>query len=162
MPRRLVASTADEQVEPPLQTSQDGAGRQCPAACGRQLDRERQAVEPSTQLGDRRAVVGVESEVRLDIPSLPHEQRHRRDGLQDVRRQRSAGRRRGQRLERVQAFPAHAQRFAAGGQHGDLRTGIQQSRDGRTCAEHVLAVVEQQQQVALGQIQPQLVVGRAF
>ena len=83
----------------------------------RQLERERHAVEPDADLGDRGAVVVVEHEVRLRRPGPLHEQLHR--GAR--RRASSSGsstlRRHRQRRHRPHHLGGDAERLAAGGEH---------------------------------------------
>ena len=95
--RGQVARAAGEQVEALLEPGEQRLRREQLRARGRQLDRERQAVEPDADLGDRRRVRARDGEVGLDRLRALDEERDRlvlrqRRELRQMRRvgQRSA------------------------------------------------------------------------
>ncbi len=102
---------------------------------GGQLDRERQAVEPAADLGDRALDLAVGVEVRPGGAGTLHEQRGGVGG--------------GHRGQRPDLLALDAERLAARGEHDDAGAvrhhAIEQPRRG---VEHVLAVVQHEQQRA--------------
>ena len=120
-----------------------------PGTRGRELDRQRQPVDMSADLGDRvdAAFTYVKSGV-VRLRALTEQ----RDGV-DVGHHlpvRSALRER-QRRHGVAPLGLDGERFAARGQHGDRRTRARQSPDERRGAREMLAVVDDQQQVLGGE-----------
>ena len=119
----------------------------------RQLDRQRKPVQPLTNLGHRRLVVLVEGELRICSRGALGEQRHGvipRHLLQGVTcapiRQRQG--RHGQCR-----FAANAQGLPAGREDSHVRTALQHPQSQlHACVEQLLAVIEQQEQPALGQV----------
>src|SRR3954451_16207090 len=82
--RREVASTRSERVEAPVEAPrQTGRAKQLESRCG-ELDRQRHALEPTTELGDLRCVLGREREGRASNAGAVEEQRDRRDGGERV------------------------------------------------------------------------------
>ena len=75
--RRLVARPAGEQLEAPLEPGEQRLRREQLRARGRELDRERQAVEADADLGDRGRVRGRHGEVGLDRLRALDEERDR-------------------------------------------------------------------------------------
>ena len=124
----------------------------------RQLDRERQPVQPRHQLGHRLPGRLVERETRIHPPGPVREQRHRlafRPGIG------VAGVRQRQRPEPVPHFPGYPQRLPARRQHPHVVGAEQQpAAQLRGRADHMLAVVQHEQQLPLGQHLGQRVGGR--
>jgi hypothetical protein len=114
--------------------------RQQRAAGGRQLDRQRQPVEASADLGHRAGVVAVELDGWVKCPCARREQL---DGA-------SLGARHRERRHGHACLGLQGERFAAGGEHGDAWAVRRQAPDERRGIQHVLAVVQHEQQV-LGQ-----------
>jgi hypothetical protein len=76
LPRGQIARPTDEQGQRAVEPGQHRGRREDLDAGGGELDRERQAVQPAADLGDRRGVVAVDREVRLDPPCPLDEERH--------------------------------------------------------------------------------------
>ena len=128
-----VARAADEQgqgvVEP---FDQRGRGQHAQPGGG-ELDRERDIVERSADRDDMRGVVVGELEVGLDRTRTLREQ--------------LGGLRRRKRAERDVLLAAHPEQDPAGAEHGCRRSG-QQRADLRRGLDHLLDVVEDEQQAA--------------
>ena len=103
------------------------------------LDRERQTIHALAQLRDRGVVIGAWHEVGSALPCALDEQAERVFGLE-----------RGQAPHR---FPVDAERLTTRGEDPQARA-CGQERIGKLCAliDHVLAVVEDEKQVAIGQV----------
>ena len=159
VPGRLVAGAAGEQRQAALQAGQERRRRQEPAPGGGQLDRQRQAVEPPADRFHRRRVRLVQRESGAHRLGALGEQAHgvgaervvlvlegwsRRDGALRVGPGRYPQRR---HLEGV--LCGEPQHRPAGDQHGEARAGRQQVRQRQRGRQHVLEVVQHQQQ-ALG------------
>src|SRR5581483_662379 len=150
LPRRQVAGAADEQVESPLEPLLDRRQGQRAHARGRQLDRERQAVEPSADPGDRRRGRGRQGKRRVDRARTRREQRDR------LRRrdlgERAAGIGHGQRRDRVLVLAAQAHRHPARRDDAQARRIPEQSRNRLGRVLELLEVVEDEEQ--RGALQP--------
>jgi hypothetical protein len=144
---RAPCARARQQREAAVQVLGDLGRRERADPRRRELERERQPVEPAADVGDRRPVLVVDLEVPADEPSPVEEELHR------LRRGRLRGRARVRDLERAQRehrFAVDPERLAAGGQHARVRAGLEHPfRQLRHAAHHVLAVVEHHQEVAL-------------
>ena len=114
----------------------DLGGAHRPGAGRGQLDAERQAVEPSADLGDR-AAVGVE--VGAGGPRPQHEQ--------------GGGVRERERRHRPHLLAVDAERLPARGEHDDAGA-LRDDALGQPCGgvQHVLAVVEHEQQRPGGEV----------
>jgi len=100
---------------------------------GGELDRQRQAVDAVTDLGHGGLARQVGLEVGLDRPR-PHHEQGARLGCRQWR-------------DPPDPFPVNAERLAAGGQDHDLRAVRHDPvREPSGAGEHVLAVVQDQQQ----------------
>ena len=117
-----------EDVEAALEPRQQGLRGEQPDAVGRQLDRERQAVEPRADRVDDLAVV------------LPARARGPGAG-----REQGDGVRRRERLHRVGVLAGHPQGGAARRQHGQARDGGEQPGDLAGVVEEALEAVEHEQ-----------------
>ena len=128
LPRVGVAATL-EQVEALREALEDLSRRERLGARGGELDGERQLVESDAELGDLLA--------RLEAGALT-EQRH--------------GLGRGERRHRVLDFALDAQELAARHEHVQIGTGAEQRRQLGRRLDHLLQVVEQQEQLAFADV----------
>jgi hypothetical protein len=122
-----------------------GLGREDPHPCGRQLDRQGQAVEPHADLGDRRGILVRDVEVRLDGAGALDEQG---DGLElaELRERRQIGRvGQPERRNRVLLLARHVQDASAAHEDGKRRAAGQQGADSGSRIGHLLEVVEHQE-----------------
>ena len=132
VPRHGVARAAHEQREAVVEPGLDLARRERPRPRGGELERERRPVEPRAHRDDRAVGLLVERQVGLQLRRPLEEQRPR-----VLRRQRR------QPPHRLVGQP---ERLAAGGDDRHLRARAQAVGDLGGRVEHVLAVVEAQQQ----------------
>jgi hypothetical protein len=154
--RQGAAAPAGEQGKPVGQPGEDLLCREDSRPdCG-EFDRQREAVEPTAQLGDRRPVGSGQVEVtgcrrrplreQHDCLVLP--QPGERFGR--MRRGQLKGRHRDHVLTR------HRQRLPAGGDHPYARRRPQHAGDqSGGCSQQMLAVVHDQQQLLVPQIRKQ-------
>ena len=96
-------------------------GRQHLDPWGRQLDGEREGIEPPTNRRHGGAVRGREAEVRLHVPHTFHEESHRGRAGEIGRRLRIHAQLQRQRPDGVFPLSSHTQRGAAGDQHSERR-----------------------------------------
>ena len=120
---RQVACAAGQEGKSSLQPADDRLGREQADPGGRQLDRQRQAVQPDADLGDRGGVLVGEREVRPDASRARSRNSATAGVLGDRSRRRQSAARsgQGQRRDGVLVLAAQAERLAAGDQ--DLRPG---------------------------------------
>ena len=136
------AGAPHEQREAVVEPALDLARRQGPQPRGGELERQRHAVQPLAHPAQGLLVGRVQREPRANLAAALEEERERvvvaeRGHVPD-------------------GFAGDAERLAAGREHGDLRAGLQQRpRDLRGSVEHVLAVVQADQQAARGQCRRQ-------
>ena len=135
LPRVGVAATL-EQVEALREALEDLSRRERLGARGGELDGERQLVESDAELGDLLA--------RLEAGALT-EQRH--------------GLGRGERRHRVLDFALDAQELAARHEHVQIGAGAEQRRQLGRRLDHLLQVVEQQEQLAFADVLGEAVLG---
>ncbi len=136
-----VATSAREQIEPPREPLEDRRRRQRARACRCQLDRERDPVQLSDDLGDRRSDVGRHLERGLHLCRARSEQL---DGfaLQDLVRLR-VERRNGQRADRQDVLALYAEDLAARHDEGRLRRRRRpRDEDAHERIDDLLRVVE--------------------
>ena len=144
-----MARAAGCQLERAFEAGEHCTRRHQPDSSGRELDRQRQAVEPRADLGDRRPVACIEGEARLGRPDpLDKELLRRRQRLVGVRIVHLHGERRDGQL----ALAIEAQRRAAGDHGAQARCRRQQVGDQRRGVEHVLEVVEHEEHLAIGEV----------
>jgi hypothetical protein len=93
--------------------------------CRRQLDRERQSLQPRAQLDDDRVPAAAATDAKELDRLLAHERRQRKLDL-----------------------PLHAQQLSAGDKERQLRAGAQQLGQLRCSRDYLLQVVDQQQHPA--------------
>ena len=152
LPARKIARAACEHVEHLFQPLHHPRRRQQLAARGRKLDREGQPVEPPADLRDIRRAPLRQLEGWVDGAQTGHEQANGVVGGELLERRRRAAARRLQRWDRVLVLPAETQRRAARGEHGQSWSLGEQLRYERRPREHVLEVVEQQQDASVAQV----------
>ena len=114
----------------------------------RQLDRQRHPVQPRHQPRHHRPGRAAQREPRVHLPGPVGEQRHRRRSP-EVRITRARHR---QRRQPVPGLPGDPQRLATSRQHPHIISGRQQpgaQPGGRP--DHVLAIVQHQQQLLAGE-----------
>jgi hypothetical protein len=141
-----VTRPARERRERTVQTRGERLRREQRSARGGEFDRQRQAVEPCANLGDG-ARVGVIGAYRGVMPSCSgQKQRARRAGLDASRRDFRILAREPERRERVGLLAGEIQRLAACCQYRQPRAASEEARDERCRFEHVLEVVDDQQE----------------
>ena len=151
-PQRLLAgqrraAALGQQAEAVLQPGQQLPRRQHAHPRRRQLDGQRDAVQPGTDLGHGRRVLGRHLERGLHRHRTVAEEPHRRVAGRRFDRSRLPEVWHGKRRHPPDDLTGDAQRLPAGGQEAQLGTGAQQgvSQPGAGIGE-VLAVIEHQQQ----------------
>ncbi len=131
--QRLLAgvcvATALQEIEAVREAIEDLRRRERLRAGSRELDGERQAVEPRTELSDLLA----RSELRAHAEEL--------DGLGL-----------GERRHLVLDLTAHAQALAARDEQGKVGAALDERRELRCRLDHLLQVVEKQQQLPLADV----------
>ena len=149
LPRRCRPVPAGQQREPVIDPVQQPRHAQRLHPRRGQLDRQRHPVQPGHQPRHHRAGLPVQREPRVGEAGSVREQRHRlRPG--DIGRVVRIGQ--AQRPQPVPGLPSRPQRLPAGRQHPHVITGGQQRGAQLSCrADHVLAVVQHQQQLLAGQ-----------
>ena len=158
MPARRQPVPARQQREPVIDPVQQRRHAERLHPRRRQLDRQRHPVQPRHQPRHHWAGRSVQREPRIGPAGPVREQRHR-VGPGHVSRVIRIGQ--GQRPEPVPGLPSHGQRLPAGRQHPHIITRRQQPRAQlRGRADHVLAVIQHQQQLLPGQHPRQRLVRR--
>ena len=99
-----VSRSAHEHAERMIEASGEIRWRQQPNACGGELQRERQPVQPPADLGDVRGVVLIDDEVRGAGSGAVDEHRHRGETLELNRRARSRDAGHRERADREEAL----------------------------------------------------------
>ena len=113
----------------------------------RQLNRQRHPVQPRHQPRHRRTALLVHREPRIGPPGPVGEQRHRLRPLGPLIRARHS-----QRPQPVPRLPRHSQRLPAGRQDLQIIGGRQQPpAQLRSPLDHMLAIIQHQQQLQPGQ-----------
>ena len=140
--RQRRAAPTGEHTEPVVEQTDELVQRQYPESGRRQLQRERQMIEPAAQLGDDRLRVGVDRERGAHRRAAIGEQL---DGGVDV-----------EPTDREQRLAGHPERLTAGGDHHQIRDLAEQRLDdGRGLGDDVLAVVEHDHLRATAQVADQ-------
>jgi hypothetical protein len=117
---------AAERAEARVEVGEDLGRRHHADACGGQLDRQRQAVEPLAQRGDRRRLFVGRDEPRVALPRALDEQPVRVVGSE--------------RVQPPHGFPGQAAGLAARGQDAHpLARAEQRRRELGAAVDHVLA-----------------------
>jgi ABC-type amino acid transport system permease subunit len=146
---RLVPRATGEQWQPALEAIQHGGWGKQVAPRRRQFDRQRQAIEPPANLGDRgrgrfgsghigshSCGAGQEQPYRLGIDYLST----------------GTGRGQGHRRDRERMLAADAQGSTAGDQQCQARAGVQHIAEHRRGCHDLFEVVEQEQATAPGEM----------
>ena len=149
MAGRGVARTARQQRQPALQAGVELIGRQDVHSGRRQLDGERQSVQPGTDVRDQRGGRRVDLEGRVMLAGPFDKEPARIGGQQLGGGGRGAGQR--HRLHRQLALPRHPQRGAAGHERRDPRRRGQQRGHLRTGVQNLLEIVEHEQELLAAQ-----------
>ena len=145
---RQVPRPAGQELEGPFDPGEQLGGRQDLHARGRELDRERQAIEPAADLDHRAGVLRGQREVGPAGRRALDEQRDRRAIHQGRWREQRAGRRERERRDRKLLLAVDVQALPAGHEDRQRRAGVQQVLDERGRIRHLLEVVEEQQRRA--------------
>ena len=156
VPRRPVGHVRAQQVDTLLEPRQDCAWRKERRARSRELQCERQSIEPAADLAHRGKRFIVEHERWLHGARAAHEQLHRL-GVGNVQ---CALHRRRERRNRKGLFPLNRKRCAARGQHRNRGALGEQPGNERRRRQHMLHVVEHQQGASSGEGGNRAVSGR--
>ena len=139
-----------------VQPGQDRLRRQQLDPRRRQLDGQRQAVEPAGDRRDRRRVLVVESESRHRGGGPLGEQAHRLAGGQRGRRRAGVLLRDRERRDRAFLLAGNAQRRAAADQDPNSPGLLEQPRHDRGAVQQMLEVVQHDQELPLAQLAHQV------
>ena len=151
---RLMTNACDPPAtreEPKVEVSGDLTRAHCRDACGGELDRQRDAVEAPAHRHDVASIGVVDREVGLHCPGPLREQAH---CVTNVGR-RAAGVVVGksQRRDHEDLLAADVEPLAAGREHPHSRTsGFDRGDEAGHRGQHVLAIVEDQQQLLIAQV----------
>ena len=148
--RRRVARTGGEEVRFPFEAREDLGRREQLRARGRELDRERQSVEPAADLRDFRCAGRVELETGIDR-LRPRREQPQRVGLNE-RLERKVGVRGVEGRHRILALRREPQRRAARGQDPQARGRGEQIADEGRSREDLLEVVQDEEHSLLAQV----------
>ncbi len=154
---RVVAASTLQYVETRLESGQHRLRWQRPYPRRGELERQRQPVETSTQLGHRRRIFGRQLKHWLDLVRTLNEQLDRGYLAECLHIRGCIRWRCRQGADELQPFATQPQRLAAGGQHDQVRTGLEQLAEARRGLEQVLAIVDHQQKPSATQEQPQAI-----
>ena len=130
-----VARPPGQQRQPPVEALEQHRRGERAHAGGGELDREREPVEAPADLGDDLAVAVPEREVRPHLAGSAHEER--------------LGVGRGEGRHGQLLLVPQPQRRPRGRDHGQIGGGREQSRDERSGLQHVLEVVDAEQQLTI-------------
>jgi hypothetical protein len=145
--RGEVARADGVQPDRRVPARQHGRRGQHRHAGGRELDRQRQAIQAPADLGHRRDDVGRELEARVARPGADDEQRDGRAGL----RLAAVRRGRAQRCQRQRPLGREPEHVPARDQGRDPRAGVEQGPEVGRGGLDVLEVVEHEQGPSLAQ-----------
>jgi hypothetical protein len=146
LPRQRRPPARGQEFEPVVKQDSDLRGPQHHRARSRKLDRERNAVQPPADRGDRAEVFTVRLEIRTQRSRPGHEQLDR--GVCEHGLGRHPGRRRhAERRDAIDVLAFDTQRFAAGRQNGHAGAAADDrlGQAGRGI-DQMLAIVQDQQQ----------------
>ena len=155
---RQVTAPAGQQPQRMLQPLQDRLRRQQPDPRRSQLDRQRQAIQPAHDPGDRGGVLPAHGEARHHGRRPLGEQPHRLTGHgRPGRCRRARGLLwEGQRRDRAFLLARDAQRRAAAHHDPEIAGAAQQLRHHRGGRQQVLEVVQDDQEPAVPQVMNQM------
>ena len=150
-----VASPAPQHRQPILEPFGQRRGIEHAEPARRELQRERQSVEPLDDLGDRRCVRIGEREVGPDRRGTVNEQPHRfrRDELSGIATPFPCGKL--QRRHLVLVLAREPQRDAARRQHRQPRSRVEEIADHRAAVHELLEVVEHEHHVEIREVPPE-------
>ena len=151
MPFGKVAHGRRQQRQAPLQTLRDAGGAQDAHLRRRELDRQRQPLEPAADVGQVAGVLGGDVEVGVDRPRPVDEQRHGGRARRAVQARRPIAGRRRQRRHLEHALAADAQHDAARHQERRRRRDRVQPHEHGCGIHDLLEVVEHDQHPAIGE-----------
>ena len=146
LPLGQVPGPAGQQAEPLVKPRRQGLRRQQPDPGRGQLDGQRQPVQPAADLRDRRRVAAGQLEARVRGVRPLGEQAHRGVAPQLFGVRGRAGGRDRQRRHRELVLAGQPQHRPAGHQHHQARSGRQQPGQQRSRPQHLLEIVQRQQQ----------------
>jgi len=132
-----------EQIEAPLQASEERLRGEDLGAGSGQFDGQRQPIQPPADSGYNRGVVGREGKLGVDGSGAENEQADR-IGISGIVRGTGCVIGYRQRRHRELTFAGDAQRRAAGSEHHQIGAGGEQVGDGGGGLYHLLEVVEHQ------------------
>ncbi len=141
-----VAVSVRENSEPVVESRQERLRRKDSHTRRGELDREREPVEPATDVRDGARVALGEREAALGLARPLGEERDRRVSQQRVDVSRPACGRKLERRDGHHALGRHAERRAARDERSERRGIVEQSRDERRRVDDLLEVVEDEQQ----------------
>ncbi len=145
LPRGHIARTARRYRPAVCEVFEQGEGRQQPGVGRRQLDRQREAIEPPADGRHRRRVLRGQREVLPDGAGALREEADR-IGRGECRQGRHLfWIRQRERRDDAFALAPQPQRRPARRQHGQVRTRREEGRDVRRRPEDLLAVVEDEE-----------------
>ena len=133
LPLGCVAPAAGQELEPVAEPLEQRRRGQELRPRGRELDRERQPVEPPAQLGDGGRVLLAHDEVRVRGLGPFHEELRRLVV--------------GERGHGELALGSHVQRRPARGHEGHAGGGLDEARDRRRSLQHLLEVVDEEKEL---------------
>jgi len=143
---------AGEKREAPVEPGKDVSRLEQPNPRRRELDRQRQAVEPGADLGDRRRVLQRQVESRTDCPSALDEERDRIDRPQLVKADVTRAARERERRHEKLLLSGDPERFTARHEHLHARGPGDQLADGSGCGHDLLEIVQDEQERAVAQV----------
>jgi hypothetical protein len=150
VPRQDRPGAGGQQLEALVEELQERGRREAAHARGRQLDRQRQPIEPLAQRRHRRGVGVGQGEARRGVRRSVGEQAHSVVPAGGGRAGGCLPAGNGQRLDLVADLAGDAEDLPAGGQHPQRAADRQQVGEERSrLGDHVLAVVDQQQALQL-------------
>ena len=152
MPGQRGAASAHQEAEPVAQAVEDLLHRKRSSPNCRKLDRQRQAIQPPADVGDRRPI----RRGQLECPrrcGRPLDEEHHRFVLPQPAAICGGQLQRGYGED---VLPRHVKRLAAGGDHPQARRGTNHLIDElEDPLDQVLAVVQHQKQLLVREVRPQ-------
>jgi hypothetical protein len=151
VPRQCRPPSASQQLEAIVEAGGELLDAECRGARRRQLDRQRDAVEPPADRRDHRCTMPILRDMR-PVRTRPNGEQLSCAVLQRIVLSLGILRRYGERWHRVGLLPLRSERLAAGGDDTQARAGAQHSLDHRRGGgDNMLAGVQHQQQLPIGE-----------
>jgi hypothetical protein len=161
VPSRKIAPGAAQQLEASGQSVTQRLGREQREPACRELDGQREPVEPATDVRDRVGVLVGQGEVRADRPGALDEQLDSVVPSDHIGRSGFAShRRQAEWIDSYDLLEPDAKRLSAGDQNGDAGTIGQQLGDDPGRLRHLLEVVEQEEHLAIAKAFDELIAER--